>query len=175
MDEAIEKKAARVSAVIMDVDGVLTDGKSYCQPDGSHTVAFDVHDGSGIKYLGRAGLRTAFITGRTIRAVKHRAETLDVDRLAQGAKNKLPVYRDLREDLGCRDEEVCYAGDDLPDLPVMREVGFAVAVSNARPEVRDEADMVTDAPGGGGAVRELAEFILRARGDWDSIMERYRP
>ena len=174
MDEDIERKAARVSAVIMDVDGVLTDGKSYCQPDGSHTVAFDVQDGSGIKYLGRAGLRTAFITGRTVRAVKHRAETLDVDRLAQGAKRKVPVYRDLRDELGCDDEEVCYVGDDLPDLPVLREVGFAVAVKNARPQVRDEADMVTEAAGGAGAIRELAEFILRARGDWDGIMERYR-
>ena len=169
------KKASRIKLVAMDVDGVLTDGKTYCRPDGSHIVAFDVHDGSGIKYLGRAGLETALISGRDVRAVRHRAETLGIDRVVQGAKDKLPAYRELRDELGLDDEEVCYIGDDLTDLPVLRQAGLSAAVQDARPEVRREADLVTDAPGGAGAVRELAEYILKARGDWDSIMERYRP
>ena len=169
------EKASRIKLVAMDVDGVLTDGKTYCRPDGSHIVAFDVHDGSGIKYLGRAGLETALISGRDVRAVRHRAETLGIDRVVQGAKDKLPAYRELRDEMGLDDEGVCYIGDDLTDLPVLRQAGLSGAVQDARPEVRREADLVTDAPGGAGAVRELAEYILKARGDWDSIMERYRP
>ena len=175
MNGETAKKALLIKLVAMDVDGVLTDGKTYCQPDGSHIVAFDVHDGSGIKYLGRAGLQTAFISGRDVRAVRHRAETLGVDEVVQGAKNKLPAYRDVRDAMGRDDEEVCYIGDDLTDLPVLRQVGLSAAVHDARPELRREADLVTDAPGGAGAVRELAEYILKTQGEWVSIMERYRP
>lgn len=175
MNGETAEKAGRVKLVAMDVDGVLTDGKTYCRPDGSHIVPFDVHDGSGIKYLGRAGLQTALISGRDVRAVRHRAETLGIDEVIQGAKNKLPAFRDLCEAMGREDEEVCYIGDDLTDLPVLRQAGLSAAVRDARPEVRREADLVTDAAGGEGAVRELAEYILKARGDWDGIMERYRP
>ena len=106
-------------------------------------------------------------------AVLHRARTLGVEEVVQGAKVKLDGYEELRARLGFTDDEVCYVGDDLPDLPVMRRVGLAVAVGDARPEVREAAHLVTQAPGGAGAVRELAEFILKAQGKWADVLRRY--
>ena len=175
MTDEIARKASQVRVVILDVDGVLTDGTAYYMDDGSEMVAFNVQDGSGIKYLHRAGLQTALITGRSLAAVRYRVEVLGIDELVQGAKRKMPAYEELKKEMRFSDEEACYAGDDLPDLPLIRRVGLGVAVKNSRPELKEEADLVTEHAGGHGAVRELAEFILKARGDWDGIMERYLP
>lgn len=162
-----------VRAVICDVDGVLTDGGIEIADDGLETKRFHVWDGTGIKYLLRSGIQVAFLTGRTSRAVEHRARELGVAHVRQGAKDKLPAYQELLAALGVSDAETCYIGDDLMDLPPMRRAGYAVAVGDARDEVRAAAHYVTHAPGGRGAVRELAERLLKAQGKWADIMRRY--
>lgn len=170
--EAAER-ARNVRMVIMDVDGVLTDGRAFCAGGGVEGLFFSVHDGTGITYLHRSGIRTALITGREVEAVRERARTLGISEVVQGAKVKLEAYEAVRERSGLRDAEIAYVGDDLPDIPVMRSVGLAVAVPNAAPEVLELAHLVTQRPGGDGAVRELAEFILKVQGKWGKIMERY--
>ena len=172
MSSELEEKARAITCVIMDCDGVLTDGKAFYAGN-AKGVFFNVHDGAGIKYLGRVGLKTAIISGRDTEAVSRRAEELGIDEVIQGAKVKIDAYRELKERLDLRDEEACYIADDLTDIPVLRQVGLAVAVPDARPEVREMADMITETAGGEGAVRELAEFILKTQGKWDKIMERY--
>jgi len=173
MQDELAHKAQKVKWLVVDVDGVLTDGTAFYGHGGFEGVAFDIQDGAGIKYLKRLGIRTAIISGRTAHAVLYRARELGIDDVIQGAKVKNVAYEALKERLGFQDSEVCYMGDDLPDLPIMRRVGLAAAVSNARPEVREAADLVTSASGGRGAVRELAEFILKAQGKWGEILGRY--
>ena len=167
-------KSAKVKLVIFDVDGVLTDGRITIGHDGREIKTFHVHDGAGIKYLLRAGLRVALLSGRSSAATEHRARELGIEEVRQGAKQKLPAFEELLRKHRLKREEVCYVGDDLPDLPVMREAGFAVAVAGAREEVLEAADYVTGLPGGEGAARELAELILRAQDKWGAIMSRYR-
>ena len=162
-----------IRMVVMDVDGVLTDGAIVVHADGSESKVFNVKDGSGIKYLMRSGLKTAILSGRTSPPVERRAEDLGLDYCVTGALDKLPAYRKLLEDAGLTDREVCYIGDDLPDIPPMRYAGFPVAVADAAPETKSWAAYVTAAPGGRGAVREVAELLLKAQGKWDALMQRY--
>lgn len=162
-----------VRLVIFDCDGVFTDGTICLGADGREAKMFNVYDGSGIKYLQRGGLKTAILSGRSAAAVTHRAKELKIRHVLQGYKDKLAGLKQLLRKTRVKAEEVCYVGDDLPDLPVMRVVGLAVAVANARPEVRRAADCVTRARGGAGAVREVAEMILKAQGKWGGIMTRY--
>jgi 3-deoxy-D-manno-octulosonate 8-phosphate phosphatase (KDO 8-P phosphatase) len=159
--------------MIFDVDGVLTDGRVIYHDDGSETKAFDVQDGHGIKLLQRAGLEVALITGRYCRAVEHRARGLGIQRVYQDAKVKLEVYQRILAETGFTDEEVGYMGDDLIDIPVMRRVGFAVAVPNASSHVLPHAHYVTRASGGWGACREVCELILHTQGLWESVTARY--
>ncbi len=173
VDEQIERKLRAVRLVAMDVDGVLTDGRAFYGSAGVEGLLFNVQDGTGIKWLQRAGIQTALITGRTLEAVVARAEALGIPLVIQGAKVKLEAYEELKEKTGLSDDAICYIGDDLPDLPVMRRAGLPVAVPNARPEVRAAARLVTEARGGEGAVRELAELILKAQGKWQEITRRY--
>ena len=172
-DQALLEKARRVRLLIMDVDGVLTDGRAFFGSDDFEGLSFNVHDGSGVKYLHRSGIRTAILSGRYVEAVRDRAQVLGIEDLVLGAKVKIEGYEEIRQRAGIQDEDVAYVGDDLPDIPVMRRVGLAVAVANAVPEVIEHADMVTEKRGGDGAVREVAEFILRAQGKWDTILQRY--
>ncbi len=167
------ERAERVRMVIMDCDGVLTDGRAIYGSGGFEAVAFNVKDGSGIKYLHRAGLRTAILSGRDVEAVRVRAQVLDIEDVELGAKVKIEAYERILDRAGLRDEEVAYVGDDLPDLPVMRRVGLAVAVADAVPEVLAAAHLVTERRGGDAAVREVAEYILKAQGKWAQIMARY--
>lgn len=164
-----------IRAVILDVDGVLTDGGIIIGDDGAETKRFHTHDGAGIKYLLRSGIQVALLSGRRCEAVERRARELGIAHIRQGAKDKLPAYEELLTELGLPDEAVCYVGDDLTDIPVLRRAGVAVAVASARPEVRAVADEVTEAPGGQGAVRELAERLLKAQGKWETILARYQP
>ena len=173
MDEETRRKIRAVKLVIMDVDGVLTDGKTFYGSGGFEGVLFNVQDGSGIKWLHRAGMKTALMTGRELEAVTRRAEVLGIQHVIRGAKVKLDAYEEIKREISLDDEAICYVGDDLPDIPVMKRVGLAVAVRNARPEVRQVADIVTEANGGEGAVRELAESILRTKGKWNEIVGRY--
>jgi len=163
----------KIKMVVFDVDGVLTDGKIVLDMHGVETKSFNVQDGTGIKYLLRSDIRVGLITGRQSGVVSFRARELGIEDVYQGVKVKLEAYEKLVEKHGLHDEEVCYVGDDLPDIPVMRRVGLPVAVANARLEVKNEAAYVTQAEGGAGAVREVAEEILKGQGKWDTIMSRY--
>lgn len=172
MTLSAEQKAARVRAIILDVDGVLTDGGLIYHAEGESKV-FNVRDGHGIVMARLAGIRTALLTGRTSEVVRRRATELKVDVLREGVVRKGAALDELLEALGVEADEVCYAGDDLVDLPVLRRVGFAATVADAVPEVRAAAAWVSTRGGGRGAVRELVEFILKARGLWEDIVERH--
>ncbi|HUU43538.1 MAG TPA: HAD-IIIA family hydrolase [Planctomycetota bacterium] len=162
-----------VKLLIADVDGVLTDGMLYVSTDGSETKRFNVRDWTGIKYLRRAGVEVALVSGNSSDAVTQRAEYIGITEVHQGAKFKLPVVKEMIARLKLRREEVAYIGDDLLDIPPCRAVGFSVAVADAHPELIGRVDHVTKARGGEGAVREIAEEILKALGKWDLIMRRY--
>ena len=167
------ERASRVSLLVLDVDGVLTDGRIVYADYGDELKFFDVQDGAGLVFWNRVGLRSAVITARTSRLMKRRAKELRVDVLAQGQLLKLPAYEQLLKRLRASDEQVCAIGDDLMDLPILRRAGLAVAVPNAVDEVRAAAHYVTKRPGGRGAVREVVNLILKAKGLWDEIMQRY--
>ena len=173
-----ESRARRVELILMDVDGVLTDGRILLVPDGrggaNEVKAFDVQDGVGITFVHRVGLRSGIITGRTSESVAARAKELGMEIIEQGTWNKLETYEKVRERVKLDDSKIAFIGDDLQDLPVLRRVGFAVGVSNARPEVKEVCHLITEREGGRGAVREALEFILRAQGKWNEIMKRYR-
>lgn len=165
---ALKKRAARIRLLLVDVDGVLTDGHIYLQslPDGTATEmkAFSAHDGAGLKLARLAGLRTGLITGRGSAAVARRARELEMDFVYQTSDKKLSAYREILRRARLHDREVAYVGDDLPDLPVLARVGLAVAVANAVPEVKKAAQFITQRSGGAGAVREVVELVLKAQG-----------
>jgi len=163
----------RIRLVVLDVDGVLTDGTIHVSGAGDELKTFHVHDGSGIKYLQRAGIEVAILSGRTARAVNRRAAELGIRHVLQGYHVKADGLDKLLKATRVATEQVCFMGDDLPDIPVMRKVGLAVSVPNGRPEVRRIAHWVTRARGGRGAVRELAEKILRGQALWGRIVARY--
>ncbi|MCJ7729230.1 MAG: HAD hydrolase family protein [Sedimentisphaerales bacterium] len=166
---------ADIQLLALDVDGVLTDGKLIINADGSEGKSFNALDGHGIRMWQRAGLKVAFLSGRSCEPTKHRAQELEVDYYFQNCHDKLPILEELLEKSGIQKEAVAYIGDDLPDLPVIRYVGFGVAVANATDEVKRYADYVTSRDGGNGAVREVIEYILKKTGRWQQLMERYLP
>jgi 3-deoxy-D-manno-octulosonate 8-phosphate phosphatase (KDO 8-P phosphatase) len=165
---------ADIQLLVMDVDGVLTDGTVEINSNGSEGKSFNLLDGHGIRMWQRAGGKSAFLSGRFSEATKHRAEQLEVDYCIQDCIEKLPVLKKLLEDAGVSAKRTAYIGDDLLDLPVIRYVGFGAAVANAVDEVKDEADYVTTRCGGDGAVREVIEYILKKGGKWQELMKRYR-
>lgn len=170
--------ARRIRLLALDVDGVLTDGGLYLGATaGGESVEmkrFDITDGLGIHLLREAGVEVAIVTGRSSEAVTMRARELGIVECHQNASpSKVPVLEGVAERLGVPLEEVAFLGDDLADLPVLRRVGFPAAVANAAAEVREAARWVSERGGGQGAVRELAEFLLRARGGWEAAVERY--
>lgn len=171
-DEVAEKIRA-VRLLVLDVDGVLTDGRIIYTDSGVEVKAFDVKDGHGVKLLARGGVDTALVTARTSRVVEVRAENLGIGLVYQGMLDKRKAFDDILEKTGLEPRELAYVGDDLVDLPVMRRVGFSATVADAVAEVRDGADYVATRPGGRGAVREVCELILRVQGRWDEVMARY--
>ena len=168
------QRASRVNLLLLDVDGVLTDGRIVYADYGDELKFFDVQDGAGLVFWSRAGLRSAIITARTSRLVKRRAKELRVNFLAQGALLKLPVYERLLKRFHVTDEQVCAIGDDLMELPILRRAGLAVAVPNAVEELKSISHYVTRRPAGRGAVREVVDLILKAKGLWDHVMQRYQ-
>ena len=158
---------------MLDVDGVLTDGRITLTGEGDEIKSFHARDGAGMKYWKRAGGKLAIITGRSSPAVARRAKELDVDLVRMNAKDKLPVLEEILAELSVAPKAVAVMGDDLADIPLMRRCGFPVAVADAVDEVRQRAEFVTSARGGCGAVRELIELILKGSGRWDAIMARY--
>ena len=162
-----------VEFLVMDVDGVLTDGRIIYTDSGELIKVFDVTDGTGIKYWHRLGRASAIISGRSSPAVDKRATELGIVHVFQDVKDKVPVLQGLLDRLNVKPERVAYVGDDLMDLAAMRMVGFPVAVAGARPEVLSAAEYVTRNPGGRGAVREVVEVILKAQGLWEQVLSRY--
>ena len=157
-------RARRVRLLTCDVDGVLTDGRIYVDDHGHEMKAFSALDGVGLNLLARAGIAVAWITGSNAPAVAHRARRLNVKHVLLGATDKLTPWQGLRTDLGIAAEECAHVGDDLPDVPLFRACGFAIAVPHAPASVREHAHFVTSRDGGAGAVREVAELILAAQG-----------
>lgn len=177
-------RARKVRLLLMDVDGVLTDGRIYYVPAGGgairgrrlalvETKTFHSRDGLGIRFAQQAGLRLGLLSGRRSLVVEHRARELDIDFVRQDAREKLEPYQEILREAGLRDEEVCYVGDDLVDLPVLVRVGLAVGVGDGHPLLARYVHYITRAPGGGGAVRETIELILAAQGKFEPILRRY--
>ena len=159
-------KLENIKVLVMDVDGVLTDGRIIMDGNGVETKNFDVQDGLGIVFAQMAGLKTAIISARYSDVTAHRAKDLKIDKVFCGVYPKTAAYEQMIKDFGVSDQEVCFVGDDLADLVILKRVGFAVAVANAVFEVKQAADYVTTKFGGKGAVRETVEHILKAQGKW---------
>jgi 3-deoxy-D-manno-octulosonate 8-phosphate phosphatase (KDO 8-P phosphatase) len=167
-------RAARIELLLLDVDGVLTDGALVYTDAGAELKRFHVRDGSGLKLWRDAGKRAAIVSGRNSPAVDRRAAELGITPVRQGCADKLPAFEAILAETGLRPEQVCAVGDDLPDLPVLLRCGLAVAVADACSEVRAEAVYVTAVPGGHGAVRDAVEWLLKLRGEWDALVRRFR-
>jgi 3-deoxy-D-manno-octulosonate 8-phosphate phosphatase (KDO 8-P phosphatase) len=174
-------RAKGIKLVLMDVDGVWTEGGLFYVPRGDDTAqgnmveakTFDTQDGMGLRWAHATGIKTGLISGRESPGVTHRATMLGVTYIYQDFLEKIPPYEEILAKAGVRDEEVAYLGDDLPDAPLIRRVGLGVAVANARPELKRAADYVTTAYGGRGAIREVIEMLMRAQGTWDAVLQRY--
>lgn len=174
MDEAeIQKRAARVKLLLMDCDGVLTDGRIWILENGEDQKAFHTRDGLGIDLLHRAGLKSGIISGRISSALERRAQSLGVSYLWQGRDDKRQAFADTLAQAQVTSDEIAFVGDDLTDLPLMVQAGFAVAVADAVAEVKARAHYVTTLKGGKGAVREVVELILKAQGRWDDLVKTF--
>jgi 3-deoxy-D-manno-octulosonate 8-phosphate phosphatase (KDO 8-P phosphatase) len=169
----MEQRLEKIRLLLLDVDGVLTDGRIIFDNNGIETKAFDVKDGHGLKLLQRVGIRVGLITGRQSEVTRHRARELAIDIVHQGAKDKLLPYRQILTEMGLVDEQVAYVGDDVIDLPVLRRVGFAATVADACEEVKPYVHYVARQPGGRGAVREICDLILKGSGRWRDATARY--
>lgn len=168
-----EDRCKQVELILSDVDGVLTDGGIIFDNHGIEQKRFNSRDGQGIKQWQRGGFKFGILTARTSHIVKLRASELGVDIVRQGFEEKVHVAQELIKELGLEAEQVCYIGDDLPDLPVMRAVGLGIAVADACGEVRSGAQFVTKLQGGQGAVREAIEWIMKSKGMWDDLVRKY--
>jgi len=175
---ALKKRAAKIELLLMDVDGTMTDGSVtlLSQSDGTtlEIKTFDAHDGQGLTLARTAGLRTGFITGRESAALVRRAQEMKMEFVYMKQPLKMPAYEEILQKAGVSDSAVAYVGDDLPDIPLMRRVGLAVAVGDAVPEVKNAAHYTTKAFAGHGAVREADELVLKSKGIWDAVIDKAR-
>jgi 3-deoxy-D-manno-octulosonate 8-phosphate phosphatase (KDO 8-P phosphatase) len=169
----IRRKAQRIKLLLLDVDGVLTDGGIVVDDEGEEIKRFDVRDGHGIRLLIRSGIDVGLLTGRSSRVVKHRARDLGIRMVYQKVFNKIDAYQKIKQRKRLTDREVAYVGDDIVDLPILRRVGLSVTVRDAWEGLRDEVDYVTRQKGGRGAVREVVEILLHTQGKWEEITKRY--
>ena len=170
---SIERRAARIKLLLMDCDGVLTDGRIWLTDDGTDQKSFNTHDGLGLALLHRAGLRSGVISGRTSSGLEKRAGELDIEFVRQGDPDKVAAFEEILRAAGVGENEVAFVGDDLTDIPLMLRVHLAVAVADAVEEVRGAAHFVTRREGGRGAVREVIELILKSQGLWNDLLEHY--
>lgn len=166
----LEDRIKLIRLLILDVDGVLTDGSIILDGTNSEYKAFDVQDGMGIKMVQSGGIRVAIITSRVSEAVKQRADELQIQELYQGESKKIHAYRNIIQKYGLRDQEVAYMGDDITDLPILHRVGLRIAVATARDEVKSIADYVTRSPAGRGAVREVTDLLLKKQNKWNDVL-----
>ncbi len=162
-----------IQLLILDVDGVLTDGGIIRDDAGQQIKRFHVRDGAGVVLWRRLGKDVAIITGKESNVVNHRADELGIQNVYQNIGNKLEAYDQVKDELGVKDDQIAYIGDDLPDLPVLRRVGVPIAVADAVEEVRAVAKYVTKFPGGYGAVRDAIEFLCKEMGVWQQVLDRY--
>ncbi len=165
--------AREVRLLLLDVDGVLTDGTIFLGEEGQEYKAFNSRDGHGIKMLQQSGVIVGIVSGRSSPAVEHRAAELGVRHLHQGCSDKLVIFEQLRGSLGLGASQVAFVGDDIADLPIMVRAGLAIAVNDAHELVRRHAHWVTPSGGGKGAVREVCDFIMSAQGTYAAGIERY--
>jgi len=173
MNIEISEKLAAIKLLLLDVDGVMTDGRIIYDQKGNELKAFDVKDGHGLKMLQRAGFKVGIITGRTSAIVNQRAQELGISILYQGAKVKLEPYLDILRQTGLADYQIAYVGDDLIDLPILSRVGFSATVADAVPQMAERVDYVTRRCGGRGAVREICDLLLQGGGHWSEQTARY--
>jgi 3-deoxy-D-manno-octulosonate 8-phosphate phosphatase (KDO 8-P phosphatase) len=166
----LRNKAKNISLLLLDVDGVLTDGRIIVDDRGVETKHFHVRDGQGIAMLLRAGIEVGFLTARSSRSVRHRAKELGVNLVRQGVRDKLVAYSEIKRNRSLRDEHIAYMGDDIIDLPTLRQAGLALSVADGWVGLRSAVHFVTAAGGGQGAVREVAELLLKAQGKWASLI-----
>jgi 3-deoxy-D-manno-octulosonate 8-phosphate phosphatase (KDO 8-P phosphatase) len=175
---ALKKRAAQIKVLLMDVDGTMTDGGVLLlsQPDGSalEIKKFDAHDGQGLTLAHTAGIRTGCITGRESPALLRRANEMKMEFVYMKQPTKIPAYEEILRKTGVPDSAVAYVGDDLPDLPIMRRVGLAIAVCDAVPEVKKAAHFTTKSVAGRGAIRDAVELILKSKGIWDEMIDKAR-
>lgn len=169
----MEERLQKIKMLLLDVDGVLTDGRIVYGSDGTETKAFDVKDGHGLKMIQRAGIEVGIITGRKSSVVERRACELGISILYQGVKDKLVPFREILETCSIGEDEIAYVGDDIVDLPILLRVGFAATVADALPEVRERVHYVADRQGGKAAVREICDLILKGSGRWDGVAAKY--
>ena len=169
----MKERLKKIKLLLLDVDGVLTDGRIIYSSDGFETKAFDVKDGHGLKMLQRAGIDVGIITGRDSSVVAHRAQELGIKILYQGVKDKLIPFREILETYGVKEDEIAYVGDDIVDLPILLRAGFAATVADALPEVKAHVHYVTERNGGRAAVREICDLILKASNRWDDVTAKY--
>ena len=172
-EEETRELAAGIKLLILDVDGVLTNGGLIVHDDGKESKVFHVHDGHGIRLVQRAGIEVALLTGRRSAVVAHRARDLEIRIVVQGTKDKLASYREILKERQLTDRDVAYVGDDLVDIPVLRRVGLAVAVADAAPSVHSYCHITTQNGGGQGAVREVCNLLLQAQGLWQEVTAPY--
>ncbi len=170
----MNEKLKNIELLLLDVDGVMTDGRIIWDAHGVETKFFNVKDGHGIKLVQRAGIQVGIITGRVSPVVDLRARELGIEILYQGALKKLDSYSEIKQRTSLEDFQIAYMGDDVIDLPVMRRVGFSAAPADALPDVIKVADYVSRSNGGCGAVRELCDMLLKCKGLWDElVVKRY--
>jgi 3-deoxy-D-manno-octulosonate 8-phosphate phosphatase (KDO 8-P phosphatase) len=169
----MKNRLKKIRLLLLDVDGVLTDGRITYDTQGREHKSFDVKDGHGLKLLQRAGLSIGIITGRRSSIVELRARELGIDIVVQGAKSKLEPYEQILRQQGLTDDEVAYVGDDLVDLPILQRAGFSVTVADGVEDLKSLVHYVTVRPGGRGAVREVCDLLLKESGRWEEVTNRY--
>ena len=169
----LRNKAKNISLLLLDVDGVLTDGRIIVDDRGIETKHFHVRDGQGIALLLSSGIEVGLITARSSRSVQHRAKELGIHLVRQRVREKIVAYNKIKHSYGLQDNQVAYMGDDIIDLPTLRQAGLALSVADGWYGLRSEVDYVTKAAGGQGAVREVAEMLLTAQGKWATIMDKF--
>jgi 3-deoxy-D-manno-octulosonate 8-phosphate phosphatase (KDO 8-P phosphatase) len=169
-DRELKERIARIRLLILDVDGVLTDGRIIYDSEGRSLRSFDAQDGTGVRILSDAGIKTMLATLLPSKAVEQRAKDMKVAECFQGVVPKTRILKTIFEKYAVSEEEICYVGDDLVDLGMMKAVGFPAAVANACAEIKKVACYITEKQGGRGAVREIAELILRMQGRWEEVV-----
>ncbi|MDP8253952.1 MAG: HAD-IIIA family hydrolase [Candidatus Kaelpia aquatica] len=171
IDESLKQKLKDIKLLILDADGVLTDGKIYYGSYGDEIKAFDVKDGLGLSLWKMTGKVSCILTAKKSPLLKRRAKDVKIFKVYQNAYKKIDVYRKLKKKFKLTDSEICYIGDDLIDIRVLKEAGFSVTVPSAPSEVKENSNYITDNPGGSGAVREIIELILKEQCLWDNLVQ----